>query len=104
MGSVGSAGAVAVAYPKMGWWFDQKLKGSGEAPTRLPAAVSSLAYAAKNKDVEPVGKDVEPVGSGGNDGFTACDCGLAFAVSKTTICVLGLIWTKNGLLKLPVQF
>ena len=40
---MGFAGGVPVAYPKMGWWFDQRLKGSGEAPIRLPAVVSSLA-------------------------------------------------------------
>src|ERR1700743_2352963 len=40
---MGFAGGLPVAYPKMGWWFDQRLKGSGEAARRLPAVCISLA-------------------------------------------------------------
>ena len=40
--------------------------------------------------------DPGPVASDGD-----CACGLAFAVSKTTICVLELMLTRNGLFQLP---
>ena len=48
--------------------------------------------------------DVDPVGSAGKAEFTACDWGLAFAVSKTTFCVLEFSRTRKGLFQLPVQF
>src|ERR1700733_15968006 len=86
---MGFAGGLPVAYPRRGGWFDQRWKGSGEALRRLPAVCSSLAYVVKKSEPGPVGSDGD------------CDCGLAFAVSKTTTCVLELMLTRNGLFQLP---
>src|SRR3974390_1834293 len=40
--------------------------------------------------------DPAPVASAGD-----CDCGLAFAVSKTTTCVLELMLNRNGFFQWP---